>query len=835
MIQKLKEHVEVRFGKKINYQKDCKALSSNILNKEGEYLSPATLRRIFGFLTTNSNPSRVTLDILSRYVGYKNWDAFVEKNKLSSNNRIIIEDIWARASEKSKKISNSTIDHIRRKSGIDFNQTIPRQFAENFISNFINSNFNSTAFVGPGGFGKSTLLAKWFEKNSDKKKFSNDVILFQQAISLETLANSENSFEDWLMRVLGISPENNFLENLLQNKIKAPGRFILIIDALDESTLQGAKLEKIFSTIADLSLKYSGTSWFKLILTARFYTWNRFKSFLQNDSHWLNISQNSFTPEGANIPLFTYDEIQKILDNTINSVYPERKIVEEFNLDLRETLSYPYFLQLFINVYHPETEYLLHDQLEIFREFIKKQVYQTPCSEEKIDILNKIIELTEFGVRPNDVKKSLLKDFYPIHLKLAGKYYAAYEELVSFGLVVEDEIENKYGGVSRIIKISNQNLFEILIIQNLLEKEGEITFDLFKKVEKQFAKTEVLYSLIIGLFQFAYKDRVYEPLKRFFELSEETLDGVLSKPTIAITLRRDEYMRNLLVPIYLKIPVARKYFFESFLDLNNLVGSFTLFLKEYPTETKNDLEKIHVNILNVYAGFLNMDFGRIERFIKPLINFAPSPKHDPLIAGRWFACMSMYYRLIKDVDPKPMVDLAYDYYLAIKLKGNDFTSKFENAFFPALVIINQIKLIEHFNSDNADRKKKLELTIDNQVSIYRYLCKVNRGDQLDSNDIFRIDSLLSKTNPTDSYHQRILGLVLESSFYLNNKDIAKAYDNIKNAIELSNRAGYKIIEVKLLKTLANVLNSLGEKTKSNECNKFAESLIDKTEFKYEIL
>ena len=170
MIERLRNSVENKFGKKITCQKDCKILSNCILDDSGEYISPATLRRVFGLLLTNSNPSRVTLDILARYIEQKNWDYFLETNRESKIGQSNLIETWSRALEKSKKISNTTIDNIKRKSGINFNKTIHRHFAEERVNFLLKSSYNSTALIGPGGFGKSTLLANWYIKYFTKKK-----------------------------------------------------------------------------------------------------------------------------------------------------------------------------------------------------------------------------------------------------------------------------------------------------------------------------------------------------------------------------------------------------------------------------------------------------------------------------------------------------------------------------------------------------------------------------------------------------------------------------------------------------------------------------------------
>jgi len=268
------------------------------------------------------------------------------------------------------------------------------------------------------------------------------------------------------MRQLGLSADYNFLSNIKSEKTSPPGRFIIIIDGLDESNLQGSKLEKVYAALANLSLCYSSTNWFKIIISTRYYAWSKFKPFIENSEKWFQVEPESFSSDGANMPLLTSIEIQKILDNTINSSYARRTLIDELSLELKETLSYPYFLQLFVNIFHPENEYLLNDQIEIFREFLNNQVYNANFSEEKIDIINTILNLSDYGLNPDAAKKNALKEVYPIHLKLAGNYFAAYEDLISFGIITEDDIENKFGGHSKIIRFADSNLFEILIQNN---------------------------------------------------------------------------------------------------------------------------------------------------------------------------------------------------------------------------------------------------------------------------------------------------------------------------------------------------------------------------------
>ena len=831
MIERLKVSVEEKFGKKISCQKDCKILSNCILESNGEYISPATLRRLFGFLITNSNPSRVTHDILSRYIGYNDWEHFIESNRESGRKDHQTTEVWVNAVEKSRKISHSTTSNIKQKSGIIFNKTIHRHFIDERFSAFFQSDCNSTAIIGPGGYGKSTLLANWYEKNSIKKTYSKDIILFIQAISLTSFANSEAYFEDWIMRQLGLSPDYNFLRNLLSNNVTPNGRFILIIDALDESTLQGPKLEKIYASLADFSLKFSRANWLKIIISTRLYAWSKFKLFIENAEKWYYTQDKIFSLDGANVPMLTPDEIQSILDNTINKEYSKRVLGDELSIDLRDTLSYPYFLQLFINVYHPENEYLLNDQLEIFKEFLKKQVFKAQYAEEKIDIINKLLELSDFGINPDSVKKNTLKEIYPVHLKHAGNYFSAYEDLISFGIIIEEDIENRYGGVSKIIKINNRSLFEYLIAKHFLEEQEEFTLTLFMTVGKRYLNHELLPPLIIRLFQFAYKDRILEPLKGFFTLDESILNTALSSPKIAITLRKDEFLRKSLLPIYCDNAIARKYFFEDFPDINNIAGTFANSLSYTLNLSDIISDGYYSNILNTYSGFLALNDSRIKNAFPKITNIVPDFQTNPTISGMWFACNFLNSIFFNGKNGEKVLEEAIVYQKHLYSHKQSEQGLFEYPICISLVLTNRFDILDKIITINQQITIK-ELTT-NKLRLFSLISKLSKGKTIELKEIIEIDFILSQLNPLDSHIPKILGQVLKSSYYLRSNELTRAYDCLKSSIELSNLASYRIIEVKLLKTLSNVLLKLGENTKSSECNSFALQLIEKTGFQYE--
>ncbi|MGC6413453.1 MAG: hypothetical protein ACON5K_01995 [Bacteroidia bacterium] len=76
MIDKLKEVIELKFGKSISSRGDCEKLSELVFIHTNKDINYNTLRRLFG-LAKPTNPRTYTLDLLSRYVGFESYNDFV--------------------------------------------------------------------------------------------------------------------------------------------------------------------------------------------------------------------------------------------------------------------------------------------------------------------------------------------------------------------------------------------------------------------------------------------------------------------------------------------------------------------------------------------------------------------------------------------------------------------------------------------------------------------------------------------------------------------------------------------------------------------------------------
>ena len=103
---KIKQLVEDKFGKEINYPKDCTVLADVMREEHNLAISASTLKRLFGFYKEIQKPRLYTLDMIAKYLGYKNWSELdnqimddntdhkvvdiIEPEKLSFNSRLVV-------------------------------------------------------------------------------------------------------------------------------------------------------------------------------------------------------------------------------------------------------------------------------------------------------------------------------------------------------------------------------------------------------------------------------------------------------------------------------------------------------------------------------------------------------------------------------------------------------------------------------------------------------------------------------------------------------------------------------------------------------------------------
>ena len=75
-LQYLRELVEKQYGRKLSTTTDFESLSVIIEKATGDLLSSSTLKRLYGYVSLNTVPRKTTLDILSRFIGNRDYETF---------------------------------------------------------------------------------------------------------------------------------------------------------------------------------------------------------------------------------------------------------------------------------------------------------------------------------------------------------------------------------------------------------------------------------------------------------------------------------------------------------------------------------------------------------------------------------------------------------------------------------------------------------------------------------------------------------------------------------------------------------------------------------------
>lgn len=76
--ENLRNDVSRRYGQRIETSTDFLKLSLAIVESKSGYISPSTLKRLWGYVKdTYSSKRSSTLDTLARYVGYNNYQAYI--------------------------------------------------------------------------------------------------------------------------------------------------------------------------------------------------------------------------------------------------------------------------------------------------------------------------------------------------------------------------------------------------------------------------------------------------------------------------------------------------------------------------------------------------------------------------------------------------------------------------------------------------------------------------------------------------------------------------------------------------------------------------------------
>lgn len=633
----IKEEIRKKYGHKINYAKDCQILADSIQENTNRQISVSTLKRFFGIISTAFNPSQYTLDTLAIYLNFRNWEDYANTFEESRHTYSNLTS-WEQLRKRLLYLTSISMESIRAKIGTDASDWPLRDFAVEKMDSFLSSQKTATAFIAPDGYGKSTLLYRLVEHyfTGNDAKYPDDIVLVIDGGSLVNMVN-KYSTNTRIKNLMNFDPANSFSNYFRDNPDEISGRFVLIIDGLNEIFYQTEKLAGFIENLLDIVSFYENIPWFKLIVTAHPDNWKILSGITQKRSairkQWFDVRFNALVKETINIPLLTKKEIKEILEKNHSPKQLQQLYFQSpHTLDV---ISHPFFLNLLLK----KGSENLDTDIDLLQDAIFNNLLSEPFSAEKAAIIDTLLQHSQYGKKITPIEK----DVFPS----SEDYLMAYKDLISKNILYEYTIPGNYLSMTTCVNFSHDILMEFMLANKWL-RENKFDLSLIKRVSDYYADNRQLRSNIIKyLIKIAFKESKTELLKDIYSIfkvgnSNEILIDTLDIDAevlniITLELRKHQELRDYLIPHYAKSAAGQQFYFEFFFDMDALVlhtgDNIDYYLKSKPREDA----QIYGHFLKFKLYLFEKDMKSMQTEVQWFAQIEHPEKLVPLTAGFYYA------------------------------------------------------------------------------------------------------------------------------------------------------------------------------------------------------
>ncbi|WP_316746766.1 hypothetical protein [Pedobacter gandavensis] len=509
-LNEVKSLILVKTGIRTITPADCKRISIEISKTLNKNVSETTIKRLFGFAVVKHNFSKFTLTTLAEYVNKEDPKSWT--NALPANAQAPVQT-WSDIRSNAKKITNFTLKGIRNRSGIPYEMTISRKFAEHDFEDFFKSDHSFTCFISQPGYGRTILLSHLIEQffQAETASHSDSTALFITASTIFNPDQHHLSFEDRLKIQLGIPHQESLLEHISENYKATGKKFVVVIDGFSEVMVKRDLKKQMFENIISFICAIEHNDAIKLVMSMRSTTWMRFYDCIRHSaflrSKW--FSGNYFNHnEVSNVPPLTGQEIDRII-HKIN-----KSDVHDLNPKLKTQLKFPLYIQLYYQLKEEDPYFNYSSSItfhELISRFIQEKIYKSNYYTEKILFLKKVIQLTEYGKKANAVPKDLL-------IAELSAFKNAYMELVSEGILVEEKSQDDYQP-REFVRFIYPHIFEYFLFIELLEKfHLQVNWTFFEFIQRNYESNNVRFHLLQWTIRFIIRIGDFSALAHIFDL-----------------------------------------------------------------------------------------------------------------------------------------------------------------------------------------------------------------------------------------------------------------------------------------------------------------------------
>jgi hypothetical protein len=476
LIQEIRSRISQRAGIKNITPSDCKHIAEEIRKTVRKNVSETTLKRFFGFAAVSHGFSKYTMSALSEYADYMQPIYFGGKPSFDPS-----ENSWQKLHKKIGNISDYVLREIRNRSGLPYDLTISRKFAQHDLEEFYDNQASFMCFIAHPGYGKTILLSHIIQKyfRDQDAVYKDSIILFLNASSFFRTDNGKFDLNHHLKNILSI-PQSDDLLIFLKEANTERNKFFLVIDGFEELALNKDSKSQLFNDLVDFICTLDHNHDIKIIMSMRSTMWVRFYDKIRSSAYlkqaW--FKGNYFNEnEVSNVPPFTEDELQELVENTGNENY------FKINPVLKAQLKFPFHTQLYYQL-REEDPFLNYGSniafYELISRFIQEKIFKSNHYTEKLRFIKRLLEITDYGQTSHSVEKNLL-------IEELINFKNAYMELVADGILIEERRSVGFFP-KEYISFLHPQVFEYFIYMELFNR-----FTLSEEVDQIFSYIDSNY------------------------------------------------------------------------------------------------------------------------------------------------------------------------------------------------------------------------------------------------------------------------------------------------------------------------------------------------------
>ncbi|WP_443945858.1 hypothetical protein ACJVDH_01765 [Pedobacter sp. AW1-32] len=510
LLIELRKFVLIKSGLRNIDPSHCKVISEYVFKETKNYVSETTIKRFFGFANTLHKFSLFTLNSLSQYIGFADWDSFCKDKETQV---ISASSVWQDLRLKTHAITDVSLIAKKNNSGVPFNATANRSFFYPDFDYFLRNDYQFTTISTQPGNGKSILIAHMVEHffYSENAVYKNDIVLLINATVLNSMIQNGLTLKDWFLKEFKFGSLSELISFFKKNPEQREGRFVVIIDGIDEILNKTS----YFNTFIDFLYGIEESSFIKIVLGLRTITWSNMQPVINGSAFLANAWYKGLFYDSdslSNVPSLNTEEIL----HTLTVIEGKTICVEDISPELLAQFKSPFWLQVYFKIKDEYESLELSNPLlcyELIHYFLQKKIFQSKKSTEKISILKKISNLILERNKDFRIDKEEILD-------TINTYGSTYDDLVLNGIIVEEKTINT-SIPKEYVRFLNTDIYAYFLFVQITEKfDYQPCEDFFLYILRKLEDDKTLRDTILNWsIRYCINKNEVAALKHIFKLS----------------------------------------------------------------------------------------------------------------------------------------------------------------------------------------------------------------------------------------------------------------------------------------------------------------------------